>query len=276
VRNLLNFILKHHFVLLFIVFEIISFFFLIQFNNYQKSTFINSSNTIGSKAYRTSNSVGQYFALRNENILLNKALKELYSENTILYKNHKVSTSMILDSVMLQQYTLIPGLVINNSANKQNNYMTLNIGKNQGVDKGMAVISPAGIVGVIKDVSNNFSSVISLLNQNLRISALVKKNGYYGTLKWEGRSYEYASLYDLPGHININIGDTIITSGYSAIFPKGILIGTVSEIDNYKGGDFFKIRVKLTTNFKNISNIMVVKNLLKDEQLQLELKAEND
>ena len=162
------------------------------------------------------------------------------------------------------------------SINKQNNYLTLNVGEAQGVTEQLAVLSPSGIVGIVKESSHNFASVISLLNQNLRVSAMLKRTGYFGSLNWDGRDYRYASLYDLPNHISIMKGDTVVTSGYSTMFPKGELIGIVEEIEEVEGSEFVKIRVRLAVDFKNVSNVLVIKNLLREEQVKLESEASHD
>jgi rod shape-determining protein MreC len=192
------------------------------------------------------------------------------------YIHNTISIIDIYDSIYIQKYQFIQGRVINNSTNKQNNYLTLNIGKRSGVHKEMAVISPVGVVGVVKDVSDNFSSVISLLNRNLRISAMIKRSGYFGSLYWDGKNYHYAKLTDLPNHIVVNKGDTVITSGYSAMFPKGEIIGIVDKVENQKGSDFMTVTVRLSVDFKKLDYVMVVKNLLREEQLQLEHNIDYD
>ena len=137
----------------------------------------------------------------------------------------------------------------------------------------MAVISTNGIVGIVKNVSNNFSTVISILNTSLRVSAKIKKNDYFGSLSWNGINYTKAQLDEIPFHVKISVGDTIITSGYSAIFPEGNLIGTISDFDVKQGGNFYSIPVNLSTDFKNLSYVYIISDFLKKEQINLEHKT---
>jgi rod shape-determining protein MreC len=211
---------------------------------------------------------------KNQELVNAVARYRNFSEDA--YKNNQVSLVKVLDSVYIQHYEFIPATVINNSVNKQNNYLTLNVGTKQGIDKGMAVISPMGIIGIVKESSENFSSVISLLNQNLRVSGMIQRNGYFGSINWDGLDYQHVILSDLPSHVEVLKGDTIVTSGYSAMFPKGELIGMVDGVEKSERGDFLKVKVKLSVNFKNLSHVMVVKNLLKEEQLMLEKEASHD
>jgi len=275
-RSLLNFIYKYHYFILFILLECLSFFFIVQYNDYHRTSFLNSSSKMAGGIYNASHNVSQYFSLKEKNQVLNKILADYLNQDKASFKNNGISLLEVHDSIYFQQYVRIPAEVINNSINKANNFITLNVGYRQGVRPGMAVSSPAGIVGVVKDVSENFASVISLLNQNLKISAIVKKNNYFGTLDWEGRSADYVSLHDLPNHISLIQGDTILTSGFSATFPKGEMIGVVDEINESDGGEFLTVKVKLAVDFKRLSNVFVIKNLLKDEQVNLERASVND
>ena len=209
------------------------------------------------------------YELANQNeITLNKLKSS--------YKSNQIKISEILDSTYQQQYVFIVAKIINNSVNKQNNYITLNKGEKHGIMPEMAVIGPKGIVGIVKNVSSNFSSVISVLNSNLWISGEIKINNYYGSIHWNGNNYTQVILNDIPNHVKINVGDTIITSSYSAIFPEGEIIGYVSDFEEKKGTNFHKITVNLATDFKNLSYVYVIGNLLKKEQINLEKTTEND
>jgi rod shape-determining protein MreC len=192
------------------------------------------------------------------------------------YKSGGVKTIKLNDTIYHQQYEYMPVKVINNSINRQNNYLTISKGSIQGLQPEMAVISSYGIVGVIKKTSGNFSSVISVLNINFKVSAKIKKNGYFGSLSWDGKDYTIANLNEIPLHVDILRGDTVITSGYSAIFPEGVLIGTILSFDKKSGNNFYDIKVKLSTDYKNLSVVYAIKNLFKNEQLKLESQAEND
>ncbi len=275
-RSLIDFIYKYHYFILFILLECLSVFLVIQYNNYQHSSFINSSNNVSGNVYNSLYGVTQYFELKAKNDELVNKLVSYHNQNKKAYKSNNVTLSELYDSIYIQQFEHVEANVINNSVNKQNNYLTLNRGLKHGVSKGMAVVSQYGVVGIVKDVSENYASVISILNQNLKISAMVKKNNYFGTLQWEGGSYQYTTLYDLPNHISLQKGDTIITSGYSAVFPKGELLGIVNKVQQRDGGEFLYVQVKFTEDFKKLTNVFVVKNLLKDEQIALERSSLND
>lgn len=275
-RSLLNFFLRFHFIILFILLEFFSFFLLIQYNDYQKSSYFNSSAAVSGRVYKSLSNVTQYLSLREKNKILVDALADYRTYDSSAFKSNRVALIDVLDSVYVQRFQFIPTTVINNSINRQNNYLTLDVGTKQGVNKGMAVVSATGVVGVVKDVSDNFASVISLLNQNLRISAMIKTNGYFGSINWDGADYRRVILSDLPSHIVVSKGDTVITSGYSSMFPKGELIGVVDEVEKSERGEFLQVYVRLAVDFKNISNVMVVKNLFKEEQLMLEKESSHD
>ncbi len=270
-RGLLRLILKYHFFLLFIILESISFFLIIQNHYYQKAGFLNSANIVSGYIYAGVHSFTEYLSLKQAN-------KELAIENVAIRNRlsrciQKKPDKTTSKQLYHQHYVYIPARVINNSVNRQNNHLTLNKGSKYNIKPGMAVISANGIVGIVKNVSNNFSSVISVLNTNLRVSAKIKKNAYYGSLAWDGTDYSKALLNEIPFHVNISVGDTIITSGYSAIFPEGILIGTISEFDVKQGDNFYDISVNLSTNFKNLSYVYIIRNFLKKEQINLEHKT---
>ncbi len=275
-RTLVKFFLRYYYFLLFLTFEIFSIFLVIENNNYQKTLFLNSANFFSGNIYKGIANLTSYINLKQTN-------EELSAENTRLnnilknsYKTNEISLLEIYDSTYFQQYTTTAAQVINNSVNRQNNYLTIDKGEKQGISPEMAVISPKGIVGIVTNVSNNFASVISILNTNMRISAMIKKNGCFGSLVWDGKNYRETILKDIPNHVKINIGDTIITSGYSSIFPKGKLIGVISDFKQKKGGNFYLITVKLSTNFKKLSYVYVIGNFLKQEQKDLEKISEND
>ena len=216
-----------------------------------------------------------YMNLRKENKRLIEENNKLYNR-LARYKNLNAENRVdSLDSMYMKQYTYIPAKVINNSINKQYNYITLNKGSRQGIKEEMAVVSANGVVGVVKKVSDNFSSVISVLNRQFYINAKIKKNGYFGPLSWNGKNYRQVILSQIPHHVKVEIGDTIVTSGYSAIYPEGILIGVVSNYE-LKGGNFYEITVDLSTDFKNLSRVQVISNFKKEEEKTLENSAEND
>jgi len=275
-KGLVNFIIRFHFFILFLLFESFSLFLLIQYNFYQKAGFITSSNIVTGNIYKTFRSFTEYLSLKKNNSVLLWENAKLHNSLKSSFKSDGSVTVKINDTIYHQQYEYIPVKVINNSINHQSNYITLSKGSLHGMKNEMAVISPRGIVGVIKNTSRNFSSVISLLNINFKVSGKIRKNGYFGSLSWDGKDYTIASLSEIPLHVKLSRGDTIVTSGYSVIFPEGVMIGTIYSFDKKSGNNFYEIKVKLSTDFKNLSDVYAVKNLLKSEQLKLESQTEND
>lgn len=264
-NNLFKFILKYHIIFLFIFLEIISFYLLIRNNNYHRAKVLNTGYEISGNIYSKYNEFSEYFSLKDEN---RKLAEENAKLRNLLYSSYKTDTIFfrnVKDSLRHQQYTYITAKVIHNSVNMQNNYIFLDKGSIHGIKPEMAVISPNGIVGIVKNTSKNFSTVISLLNSNLRVSAKIKRNGYFGSIMWDGKSYNKAMLNEIPVHIKIKSNDTIITSGYSAIFPEGIMVGKMEEF-TFKGGDnFWTTRVALSTDFKKLNYVYIVNNIMKDD-----------
>lgn len=267
-RNLLRFILKHHFIVLFIILEFLALTFIVSNNSFQRSVFDNAFRSFKGNVYSVFDNLRHYMSLKEtnrqlieENLELRNLLRKDYNTSLVEFIN--------IDSSYFPQFRFFKARVINNSTNKQHNYITLDKGAIHGVEPDMGVISANGVVGIVEDVSAHFSSVISLLNTNLNISAKIKKNSAFGPLTWDGINYRKAILKEIPYHVKIIPGDTIITSGYSSVFPEGIFIGTVSNF-NVKGGNFYEIEVELSNDFKTLSNVYLVQNALKEEQLILE------
>lgn len=272
-KNLLHFIVRFHFTILFIVFEIFCLLLLVNYNNYQKSEFLNSSNAISGGIYEKVSSVTDYLSLAKTNEELNRENVRL---RNLLHSSYKLTTDssfVFLDTIYKQQYIYRTAKIINNSVNKQLNYITLNKGRIHGIEREMAVVTDNGVVGVVKSVSDNFASVISVLNDRLRISAKLKGNNYHGSLIWDGLDYRKAMLKDIPFHVKIAKGDTIVTSGYSAIFPEGLQLGVVDEVMTSSGSNFQNIKVLLSNDFKSLSYVKVVGDLMKEERLKLEEEA---
>ena len=274
-RNLLKFIVRYHFTFLFIILEIAAFILIIQFNTFQKSKFMDLTYALEGGFSRSIMNVREYLSLREENRKLVEENNKLYNMLKSSYRITSLESFKVNDSVFDRNYVYIDARVVNNSTNKQYNYITLNRGSNHGIEPDMAVLSSDGIVGIVKDVTDNYSSVISLLNRYFKVSAKIKRNGYFGPLAWTGRGHSKAILTDIPHHVEILIGDTIVTSSYSAIFPENYMIGITSGY-RLKGGNYYEITVDLATDFKNLTNVQVVKNLFREEQIELEKSAEND
>jgi rod shape-determining protein MreC len=277
-KNLLKFIYKNNFVFIFLFLEVVCALILIKNNGYQGASLFNSSNTVVSHVYQISSNTKEYLLLREEN-------EQLAKQNTFLLNRLKLGYAIIPlkvykknDTLYKQYYEFIGGKAINNSVNKRNNYLTLNVGSKEGVANDMAVINGNGIVGIVKDVSENFSSVMSILHKDVRINCQLKKDEINGTLLWDGADYQYCNLIDIPTHARINKGDSIVTSSLSGIFPEGILVGYAESYERRQNESFYTVKVKLSVDFKKINHVSIIKYHLKSEKDSLELKSqvEND
>ncbi len=272
-RGLLRFFIRYFPVMLFIALEVVAFILIAHNNSFHRAQLFELKQAIIGNIERRYDKFSSYFFLVDEN-------KELIDQNLKLsnmlppvYLNPMAT--YIPDSLINKQYKFINARVINNSTNKQYNFITLNKGRLAGIEPEMGVICKEGFVGVVKEVTDDCASVISVLNREFFPSAKIKRNGYFGPIEWPGKRYNQVILKEIPIQVNVQIGDTIVTSGYSSIFPEGILIGTIHDFETEEG-IYYTIRVDLSTDFKNLTNVLVVKNYLRDEKLKLELKTSHD
>jgi rod shape-determining protein MreC len=275
-RNFFLFLWRQYFFFLFLILEIISFILIVQNNYYQRSGFVNSTNEFSGGILTVFNNVSQYFSLKgaNKNLAEENARLMNESKNSFMKTDSKIF--YYNDTLYQQQYEYVSAKIISNSTNKRCNYLTLNKGSKQGITKDMGVMTSTGIVGIVTEVSENFSSVISVLHKDFKLSAKLRNNEQLGTMTWDGVNYRYGELIDIPTHVKPKIGDTVVTSGYSTSFPAGILIGTVTDIKVEKGDNFYTLVILFSTDFNNISYAYVIRNILKDEQDGLENKAQHD
>ena len=269
-RNLFLLIWKYYFFILFILFEIGCVYLLIKNNNYHRSGFINSSNKVAAEMLSTVNSVNEFVNLRTVNEHLARENAEIMSMLPGSYYSLNPDSGMVTDTAARQHYIYITAKVINNSVHRRNNYLTLDKGLVHGVKPEMGVVSSTGLVGIVKDVSDHFCTVKSLLHKQSSISSKLKGSGFFGALVWQGPDPSEAILQDIPKNAIINAGDTIITTGYSTIFPEGMMIGTVKEHEIKPGDNFHTIVVNLSTNFHTLSHVYIIENLLREERLNLE------
>jgi len=269
-RNLIRFLSKNSLVFIFLFLQFIAFLLLVQNNNYQNSKFFNSSNFLIGNLYSTINNVNDYFNLKSVNAELAEQNARLQNQSITSFTKVFGTTVEIKDTSYHQKYLYTSAKVINSSTNKRNNYMTLDKGKINGIEAGMGVISGLGVIGTVKNVSENFCSVMSVLHEKNAVSAKIKNSEYFGSLNWELGNYREASLNDIPNHAKLNVGDTIITSGYSAIYPEGVLVGTIKNFNLDEGSNFYEITVELSVDYKKLSHVFIVKNTMKEEQLKLE------
>lgn len=275
-RNLLLFIARYHLFFIFLLLQGISLFLIVQQNYYQRAVFVNTSNQVTGQFYQRVSDVKEYFSLRTVN-------DELAAENARLRAQLKesqyVDTSKFgvkEDTTLHQKYTYIDADVIRNTVNFKNNYLTLNRGSKHGVIEGMGVISSEGVAGTVYKVSTNFCTVISLLNTNTRIPPKIEGNNYFGTLTWDGKDPRFASLTDISMHVPVKEGQRVVTSNYSKIYPENIPIGTIETKYVPPGENFYKIKVRLFTNFETLRKVYIVKNLLQAEQDTLERRSDID
>jgi rod shape-determining protein MreC len=274
-RNLLRFLVTYHFAITFVILESFAYYLVVHNNNYQQARFINFAQKISGYLSVKIDKLDQYLFLKKVNQQLvaeNMNLRNQLERYKLEISNKQVE---INDTLRHQKYSFIAAKVVNNSVNRQYNYITLNKGSGDGIKSEMAVISDNGVAGIVESVTEHFAMVISLLNRNLKVSAKIKKSNYFGSFEWSGTNYQKGYLKDIPLHVKLSEGDTIVTSGYSTIFPEGILIGFVSKVEN-KGGNFYDITLKISNDFKNLTYVYVVNNLRKTEQQSLESLIKHD
>ncbi len=263
-RGLLRFIYKYRAFELFVLLQIISIWLLIRNNRYYNVSYLSTSNAIVANVNQKVFNTEKYFSLRNvndvlanENALLREQLtKYLY---TSAYDNLNVNDSL------LNRYEIIPAKVERNSTAKKNNLILLDKGSNHDIKPGMGVIGPLGVVGQVKYVSSNFSTAISLLHTDIRISSMLTRDHTIGTIQWDGNEMRTAKLKYIPRHVPLAEGDTVTTSGYNSIFPEGITIGYVKNINLNVNESFYDIDVELATQFHNINMTYIIKDKRQDE-----------
>ena len=271
-RNLINFLIKYSVIFLFLILQTISLMLMIQNRAYQKSVFLSSSNSVVSELFQITGSITDFFSL-------NRINRNLAQENTLL-KNElnalQAKLTAIGDTVG-GLYTspemdceFVSAKVISKSTNKIQNYITINKGARDGIQPDMGVVCSEGVVGIVKTVSERFATVIPVINPMLQISSKFKRTNYSGPLLWNGEDYRYASLEDIARHVDVQTGDTIVTSGLTKAFPEGIPVGFVNEYSLDRSNSYFDINVKLAVNFRVLSYVQVIRYLNYSEQKELE------
>ena len=268
-QQLIYFFQKFKYFLFFLLLQFIALTLIFNNLNFQNSKYVNSANALTGGLYSKVSDMSDYFSLKATNT-------QLIEENTLLrnFLNQKTNTSFKVDSIVIdtvkyyQKYTYTSAKIINNSYSKAFNFLTINKGTIAGLSKEMAVVNGKGIIGFTDNLSPNYGRIQSILNKNTKINARLK-NGYFGTLQWNALDYNTVQLIDIPRQAPVKIGDTIETGGKSAIFPEGILIGKVIEINNDNAVDNI-INVKLFNDMSVIGPVFVIKNLQKVEIKRLE------
>jgi len=267
-NNLLNFFVKHSAWFIFAIYVILSLVLLFKDNPFQQSVYLTSANRVSAAVYKAFNGVTSYFHLHDINESLQERNAALEMELIELREQMNDMALMSPDSLRqssLRQYSFVMAHVISNSIAQPNNYITIDRGHIDGISPEMGVIDQNGVVGIVNVVGPHAARVISLLNPHMRLSCKLKSSGFYGSLVWDGKSPQYAVLEELPKHITYHKGDTIVTSGYSAVFPEGIIVGTVMGLARDMSDSFVSLRVKLSTNFSQLSSVRVITNSMKEQ-----------
>lgn len=278
-QNLFNFLLRHSSWFLFLFYLIISLSFLFKSNAYQRSYYLNTSNRIVGNTLAISGNVKSYFdlnqinaALSDHNAQLEKKVLEL--EEQLSAAKSAMSDTTYADTLSRVKYNYIPAQVVNNSIGQLQNYITINRGSKDGIHKDMGVVDHNGIVGIVSAVSDHFSVVISVLNTKLRLSGKIKNSDFFGSLTWDGLAPDQILLEELPRHVVYKEGDTIVTSGFSTVFPAGIPVGTIETSEKQANDNFFRLKIKLLTDFYRLRDVRVVKNEFDSERKALEESAD--
>ena len=269
-RSLFRFLIRNYFLMMFLALEAISLTLMVSLNNYQRVAFLNSSNDLFGTVYERFSNMDDYFSLSRTNSRLAAENASLRRQLYFRIQNQEKYPINRPDTVEAPAYFFTSAKVISNSTNKQFNYITLNKGSRHGMKPDMGVMNSEGVVGVITNVSLNYSTGLSLLNKRMSIPAKITKDNYFGALVWDGEHFNSADLKEIPYHVIVNVGDTVVTSGYSNIFPEGIMIGTIKSFNVESGTNFYNIKVELSTKFKTLKYVEVVQNTKSNELINLE------
>ena len=275
-RALFDFLVKHNDWFLFLLLEGISLVLIVRFNNYQSAAFFTSAGSMAGSVYSVFMDANRYFHLKTENdgllaqnVALTRELSQLKEQLTELHNKEALLNDSLVKSID-SGYKFLTANIINNSLNSVNNFITLNKGSDDGVRPEMGVFNSDGIVGVVYLTSKNRSIVIPLLNSKSSISCRVKGSESFCSLSWDGGDTRYSNLIDLPRYAQFATGDTVVTSGFSSIFPGDLPVGTVERIEDSADGMFYTVRVKLFVDFSRLTSVFIVGNDGYEEQSKLE------
>ncbi len=274
-KNLLEFLNRHFHWFLFVVLEVLSLVLLFQYNSYQNSIWFSSANAVTGCIYKWSSVVESFFSLTKVNEDLTRRnfylerqvtqLRRLYADATE-EKDEKESQEL----EKLQQYQLIPAKVVTNELHHANNLLTIDKGADDGVEVGMGVACGQGVVGVVNMTAAHYSIVIPVLNvKSSRISCAIRNRGYFGVLCWDGKDAGYAYVEDIPRHARFKRGEWVETNGYSSIFPSGVLVGQIKQVYNSRDGLSYKLKVRLTTDFGRLRDVVVISDKTIAERVRL-------
>jgi rod shape-determining protein MreC len=264
-RNLFSFIYRIHVLLLFILLQAICVYLIVLNNRYDRAAFLNVSDEFTGHIFDAYNNVAQYLNLAGTNSRLAEQNSRLMNSLASSYYKDTSHQVLKVDSAKHPLYSYIPARVIQITTNENNNYLYINKGKDEGITPHMAVIGPDGVVGIVKNVSNHFSSAFTLLHSQVTVSGRVGRQGSRGTIRWDGKDASYVNLEEITRQEKLSKGDTIFTSGVSRLFPDNIPIGTIENFSLKEPGNFYDIRIKLTTDFRKLDYVYVISNLYHNE-----------
>lgn len=279
-RNLLEFLAKYNHWFVFLILEVVSMVLLFQYNSYQGSAWFSSANAVTGKLYEWDANVETFFSLTKVN-------QELTQRNAYLEQEvQKLSDSLVSvtkDSsiyhrdqfALLRNYRLIPAKVVANSVDKPGNLMTIDKGSADGIHKDMGVISGTGVVGIVYLVAEHYAIVIPVLNTKSNISCMIQNRGYFGYLRWKGGVSDLAYLEEVPRHAHFKLGDYVVTSGYSAVFPPGVRVGRILHVFNSADGLSYRVQLRLSTDFARLRDVCVIDDAAMKERLEI-MRAEQD
>ena len=280
-RNLFAFIYLFRAFLVFVLLVVLCMYLIVRYNTYQGAAFFNSANKNVGQELEYPRCITDYFRLTSVNNTLARENAELRRELMQYRVQEEADSTAALDTTLyvasdtshIAPYALHAGRVINNSVRRMNNYLTLAIGSADGVEPGMGVISPDGVVGRVKTVSEHYATVTSVLHSQMLVSAKIKKDDTFGTIRWTGGDYRTAMLDYIPLHVHPEEGDTVVTSGFNTVFPEGIPVGTIASVEKEQDKSFYTIKVRLAVDFAQLSYVYVVENTTMYERENLEQQA---
>ncbi|MBR5147382.1 MAG: rod shape-determining protein MreC [Bacteroidales bacterium] len=254
--SLLNFLKKYNNILLFLILEVLCIIMLVNNLPYQKRKLTKVGNAISGRFFKTKTNCTDYFSLKEENQLMVEHNALLMSQ---LY-NSDNDDSVLIDSSSFE-FRFIPAKVINNSVYNVNNYLLIDKGRRDGIEKDMGVICEKGVVGKVVNVTDNYASVISMLHPYTVVSARFTDNQHIANVTWGNRDYRFGTVNDIPLHLNLEKGDTLVTSGFSNIYPADIMVGTIEEMLESDSKDFNSAKIRFSTNFSTLRHVFVIENL---------------
>jgi len=271
--RLLNFLFHYRAFFTFLFLELFCAWLIVRNNQYQSTQFFNTANRLAANIIGFSQGVREYLSLQDINTSLaeeNARLRTALEQKMQAMQNIQVQP---LDSAVINRFAYISARVINNSTLLFKNYITVDKGRLDGIEPGMAAISSSGAIGKVKSVSDHYAVLISLLNTDEQLSSAIKRTGHFGTVQWEGTNPRLVDLHYIPRHVDPLVGDTIVTSGYNAVFPENILVGRISSVSLSDEAPFYEIRVELAQDFAKLAFVEIIRSNLKSEKDSLELKT---